>query len=316
MKRLLLIITLAPVQAGAFDLAWPVDCTNGETCFVQGYVDRDAGPGVTDFTCGPLTYNDHTGTDIALPSLAAMQQGVAVLAAADGTVRGVRDGMLDISVKDPAAPNIDGRECGNGVVIAHADGWETQYCHMKQGSIAVHEGQTITRGDALGKVGLSGGTEFPHMHLSVRHDGQEIDPFDPDGQLTCGHPPAPALWINTTPYAPGGIISSGFTTAVPEFDAIRAGLPATAITQDAPAVVLWAYLFGGRSGDVVIFDITGPEGRIMAERATLDRTQAQLFRAVGKKGEGWPPGTYTGTTTLVRDGKEIDRQETTITIAP
>jgi hypothetical protein len=314
MKRLLLIIALAPVQAGAFDLAWPVDCTNGDTCFVQGYVDRDARPGATDFTCGPLSYNDHKGTDIALTSLAAMQQGVAVLAAADGTVRGIRDGMRDISVKDPAAPNIDGRECGNGVVIAHDDGWETQYCHMKQGSITVQKGQTIKRGDTLGLVGLSGGTEFPHMHLSVRHDGKEIDPFDPDGQLTCGQTPAPALWTNATPYVPGGIIDSGFTTAVPEFAAIRAGLPAASLTTSSPAIVLWAYLFGGRAGDVVIFDIEGPDGRIMAERVTLERTQAQLFRAVGKKGTDWPKGTYSGTTTLVRDGAEIDRQETSITL--
>jgi Peptidase family M23 len=316
MKRLLLILTMAPVQAGAFDLALPVDCTLGETCFVQNYFDRDPGPAATDFTCGPLTYDGHDGTDIALNTDSAMNEGVAVMAAADGTVRGIRDEMPDIRISDPAAPPLDGRDCGNGVAIDHGDGWETQYCHMKQGSIAVQEGQTVRRGDLLGMVGLSGNTEFPHLHLSLRKDGTELDPFDPDNAFTCGEPPAPALWAAPLAYVPGGIISTGFTTAVPEFDAIRVGLPDTPLTTDAPAIVLWAHLFGGRAGDVVTFDISGPDGPVIAEPVTLERTQAQLMRAIGKKGQDWPAGTYTGVTTLVRDGTEIDRQETTINILP
>jgi hypothetical protein len=101
MIRLLLILTLAPVQAGAFDLSWPVDCTLGDTCFIQNYVDRDPGPDDTDFTCGPLTYDGHDGTDIALNSDAAMTAGVPVLAAAAGTVRGIRDSMPDIAFLTP-----------------------------------------------------------------------------------------------------------------------------------------------------------------------------------------------------------------------
>ena len=317
MIRLLLIIALAPAQAGAFDLAWPVECTLGETCFVQNYFDRNPSPIGTDFSCGTLTYDGHDGTDIALNSLAAMQQGVPVLAASDGTVRGMRDGMPDISISDPSAPPLDGQDCGNGVAIVHADGWETQYCHMKQGSIIVTEGQTVTRGTPLGMIGISGNAAFPHLHLSVRHDGVEMDPFDPSSsRFSCQKNPSPPIWTTDIPYLPGGIINAGFSTAIPEFDAIKAGLSATPITTDAPAIVLWAYLFGGRANDVIVFDMTGPDGRIMAERVTLDRTQAQLFRAVGKKGNDWPAGLYSGTTTLVRDGKEIDRQETTVTVAP
>ncbi|MGL4320924.1 MAG: M23 family metallopeptidase, partial [Paracoccaceae bacterium] len=281
MKRLLLILTMAPVQAGAFDLALPVDCTLGETCFIQNYFDRDAGPEATDFTCGPLTYDGHDGTDFALHTDAAMEEGVPVLAAADGTVRGIRDGMPDIRISDPAAPPLDGRDCGNGVAIDHGDGWETQYCHMKEGSISVQEGQTVKRGDPLGMIGLSGNTEFPHVHLEVRKDGAELDPFDPDNTLACGEPPAPALWTAPMAYVPGGIISTGFATDVPEYDAVKAGLPDAALTPDAPAIVLWAHLFGGRVGDVVTFSISGPDGSIIEEPVTLERTQAQLLRAVG-----------------------------------
>ena len=113
-----LVLTLAPAfPAGAFDFAQPIACTLGETCHVQNYVDRDPGPGTADVGCGNLTYDGHDGTDFALPNLAAMQAGVQVLAAAPGRVRGIRDGMPDIAISDPAAPPLNGRDCGNGVAI-------------------------------------------------------------------------------------------------------------------------------------------------------------------------------------------------------
>ena len=70
--------------AEPFSLDFPVDCTLGETCYIQQYVDHDPGPGARDFTCQGLSYDGHKGTDIALPTLAAMAQGVRVRAAAPG----------------------------------------------------------------------------------------------------------------------------------------------------------------------------------------------------------------------------------------
>lgn len=309
MKRLLLILTLAPVQAGAFDLAWPVDCTNGETCFVQNYFDHDASPDDMDFTCGPLTYDGHDGTDISVNSLAAMRDGFAVRAAADGMVRGIRDGMQDIRVNDPAAPYLDGRDCGNGVAIDHGDGWETQYCHMKQGSIRVQEGQMVKVGDQLGLVGLSGKTVFPHLHLTLRKDGLAQDPFDPlNTQSSCHTDPPQSLWASPVPYVAGGIINVGFATEVPPYELVKAGLPPPSIAPDAPTLVMWVYTFGGRAGDAIVFDITGPDGHLMAKRIVLKRTQAQQYRIIKKARSDvrWPPGTYSGTATLVRNGLTID----------
>lgn len=51
--KALTILLLAPASAGAFSLTFPVDCTLTETCFIQQYVDHDAGPQARDFTCGP-----------------------------------------------------------------------------------------------------------------------------------------------------------------------------------------------------------------------------------------------------------------------
>ena len=78
-----------------------------------------------------------------------------------------------------------GRDCGNGVVIDHDDGWQTQYCHLRRGSVGVTRGQAVARGDRLGVVGMSGRTQFPHLHLSVRRDGAVIDPFAPSDPPRC-----------------------------------------------------------------------------------------------------------------------------------
>src|SRR5262249_323708 len=143
-------------------------------------------------------YDKHNGIDIRLLDMAAQKRGVAVLAAAPGRVARLRDGVQDISIRTPGAPSVDGRECGNGVVIDHGGGWETQYCHLAQGSVRVKVGETVKAGTPLGLVGLSGDTEFPHLHITVRHAGQVVDPFAPVGTAagTCVGQGVPAggLW--------------------------------------------------------------------------------------------------------------------------
>ena len=312
----LAILTLALAHpAGAFELApislaWPAACILGDTCHIQQYPDHDPGPGATDFTCGPLSYDGHDGIDIALPSRAAMAAGVQVLAAAPGVVTGTRDGVQDF------VPKVAGRECGNGVVIQHADGWETQYCHMRQGSVLVHQGDKIETGTALGLIGQSGMADFPHVHLSVRHNGAKIDPFAPDPTAACSPNQGANLWTLPEPYEPGGFLAAGFSPAIPTFDAIRAGLPTEPLPETAPGLVLWAYAFGTRASDEMTFLITGPQGQILQETALLDRTQAQMFRAMGKKltAAAWAPGHYTGEITLQRGGQNIDQTTADVTI--
>jgi murein DD-endopeptidase MepM/ murein hydrolase activator NlpD len=305
----------APVAAGALDLSLPIDCTLGEDCYIQQYVDHDTTPAAQDYRCGTLSYDGHDGTDFGIPTLADMARGVPVLAAADGEVTGIRNDMPDAITGTPDAPDIAGRECGNGVLLRHPEGWETQYCHLRQGSVTVQPGDLVRAGDTLGLVGLSGMTEFPHLHLSVRQNGVAVDPFVPDGQTTCNTPPADTLWTTPPAYTPGGLLTLGFAADVPDYDAIKASAPIPPPDSTTP-LVLWGYFFGGQQGDIAEITITGPAGSVITHTALIDSKQGLFFRAAGRRAPdgGWPAGRYGGTIRLLRDGTPVDSATATLTL--
>ncbi|WP_420858597.1 M23 family metallopeptidase [Marivivens marinus] len=302
----LFLATALPAAAQSPLFGWPVDCDLDQTCYIQNLVDHDPGPGTADFRCGAQGYDGHKGTDIALPDLRAQAAGVSVLAAAPGTVRAVRDDMPDILQGQPGAPDTTGRECGNGVVIRHGGGWESQYCHMALGSITVQPGDRVAMGQPLGRIGLSGQSEFPHLHFELRRDGARVDPFDPDGEESCTLDPANTLWLTPENPAAGGLISVGFSTGVPDYSAVKAGTADRSLTTDAP-IVLWGYAFATRPGDILQIVIDGPDGRVHLHEETLERAQAQMFRASGRRAPagGWASGSYIGTVTHLRGAQVL-----------
>lgn len=310
---LAIVLPVAAQEAPA--LLFPVDCRLGETCFLQQFVDHDPGPGARAFDCGPQSYDGHTGTDIRAADLEAMAAGVAVIAAADGVVRGLRDGVPD----GGTATMQDGQGCGNGVALSHPGGWETQYCHLMEGSILVREGQEVSAGTPLGMIGYSGQTEFPHLEFILRHEGRVVDPFDAETTDSCDAPPA-ALWAERFENPGGGILSAGFAAAIPELADIAAGRADTgAIPARGEALVIWGFVHGGRAGDVVTLRIADAGGaEVHAQEVVLERTQAQLFRASGRRSPegGWPPGLYRGEVVLMRGGAQIDRAEAAVLVTP
>lgn len=94
----------------------------------------------------------HLGLDLAGP------KGSPVRAVQHGKVTLVHDGFL----------------MGGTVVLTHGAGISSAYFHLTD--IAVAVGDVVKPGQALGKVGLTGRTTGPHIHLGIWVPGGFVDP--------------------------------------------------------------------------------------------------------------------------------------------
>lgn len=295
----LLLLATSPAAAAAA-LGLPLDCEPGQTCWIVNYVDHDAGPDARDYRCGPLTYDGHGGTDFAIRDLAAMAAGVTVRAAADGTVVGARGDEADVSVRQREPGSVRGRECGNGVRIRHADGLVTQYCHLRRGSVSVRRGERVKAGQAIGQVGLSGDTEFPHLHLGVSRDGKVVDPFTGRSTGTGCGVSSSSEWrpevAERLRYARRQIYHLGLAGQIPTTDRVRAGdYGASLIGTDAPVLAAWVEAFGVATGDTVRLRLEGPKSDVVVDSSTVvERDQARVFQWAGRRsgGTSWLPGDY------------------------
>jgi murein DD-endopeptidase MepM/ murein hydrolase activator NlpD len=103
----------------------------------------------------PLTGEEveHRGVDLAAP------EGTDIRAALDGVVRstGVRGGY------------------GLAVEIQHGDGLTTLYAHASE--LLVRDGDRVTRGQPIARVGQTGRSTGPHLHLEVHRGGRPVDPL-------------------------------------------------------------------------------------------------------------------------------------------
>lgn len=92
-----------------------------------------------------------------------------VLAVADGTVVEVLDELPDQPVgtlPDPETITLDTVD-GNHVILDLGNGVFAFYAHLREGSIEVAEGDVVTAGQELGRLGNSGNTSAPHLHLHL-----------------------------------------------------------------------------------------------------------------------------------------------------
>jgi hypothetical protein len=306
-----LLAALLPAAALAQDppsLSVPVKCEMGKTCVVQNYVDRDPGPAARDYRCGHLTYDGHKGTDIRVIDADALREGVVVVAAGPGRVRAVRDSMPDVSVRALREGMVTGREAGNSVVVEHGAGWETQYAHMRRHSIAVRAGDTVRRGQTLGLVGMSGQTEFPHLHFEVRRGRETVDPFvGADGGARC-RAGTRALWTRAAlaalAYTATGVLGAGISGEPPVLgDWGIVGDGAARFGPGSHAAIFWVQIYGAQTGDREELRLVAPGGGVLAQRRARipgERAQSLAWAGARRGPARWPGGVYRGEYTLYR----------------
>lgn len=96
----------------------------------------------------------HNGIDMAAPN------GSPILAAYDGSV---------------VAADYNS-SMGNYIMIDHGDGLYTIYMHCS--ALYVSAGTKVTKGQNIAAVGSTGRSTGPHLHFSVRLNGNYVDPMN------------------------------------------------------------------------------------------------------------------------------------------
>lgn len=104
---------------------------------------------------GPRSSGFHKGMDIAVPN------GTPIYAADDGVVK---------------FSGWNSTGFGNLVIIDHGDGFLTYYAHCS--SLYVSAGQSVTKGQNICAVGLTGNTSGYHVHFEVRYNGTSVNPMN------------------------------------------------------------------------------------------------------------------------------------------
>jgi murein DD-endopeptidase MepM/ murein hydrolase activator NlpD len=107
----------------------------------------------------------HEGLDFSAP------HGTPIRSAAGGVVRTAQTH----------------RSYGNMVEIDHGGGLMTRYAHAK--TILVKEGEVVTRGQLIARVGSTGLSTGPHLHFEVRQDDKPLDPR----AFLAGQPMTPSI---------------------------------------------------------------------------------------------------------------------------
>ncbi len=93
--------------------------------------------------------------------------GDDVLAVADGTVVASRNDLPEQTPGSFPADLAIADADGNNLVLDIGDGFYVNYAHMQPGSVRFAPGDRVRRGDVIGKVGNSGNSVAPHLHVHV-----------------------------------------------------------------------------------------------------------------------------------------------------
>lgn len=170
---------------------WPIGSSDTETSNGKTFANGD--PETVTIT-SPFGYrihpiygtsNLHSGIDISGGSGMA---SVNIIAAKDGTVVFSSKGgtVCPSSFSDCSTC---GGGYGNYIIIQHTDGNYTLYGHLYENSLTVSEGDSVTQGQVIAKMGSSGCSTGAHLHFEVREGQNEFSAtVDPLGYVDPENP--------------------------------------------------------------------------------------------------------------------------------
>jgi murein DD-endopeptidase MepM/ murein hydrolase activator NlpD len=258
----------------------------------------------------------HNGIDIGFNSFRPMDNnGAKVYAAATGILVAYRD-SLDDRMNNPGlwekftpanklnvtqiipALKVFGIQnypdgSGNVVYLQHANGFITQYAHLKKGLSVLKKyklGDRIPVGVLLGIMGSSGASSNPHLHFGVYTGPQSLSPgavIPTSGRIStlkagqgwgyfvCPFYPEPApslenMWMGIYPtvYKPAqnGVIDVfDVAVAASNFNAATPPPNVVAIPRGTPIYVK-SYTNGALGNSVTLVQIAGESGNVFDSR--------------------------------------------------
>jgi hypothetical protein len=257
---LFLIALSFPLKASS-QLSMPIGGEQNKDWWIYSYRDDDTTTGsVRNFKCSNYCYDGWSGMIFAIKNMKLMDKGIPILAAANGIVHSFHNGDTD-RVKQ----SIGGGTHGNYVRIQHDPHLYTLYAFLRNGSIRVHKGDVVKKGDTLAMAGSSDNICFwPGLYFRVE-DTVNANFQDPMGDQ-CASPPYGAL-LSTVPIydTTFGLIDAGVTnTSAFTVDTIIERPPtATEISvTDDPFVCIWTQTKNEYTGDVNEHIWIKPDGSI------------------------------------------------------
>ena len=128
------------------------------------FVWPDSGPISQGFGCTPFEFEAY---DPHCPSR-HFHNGIDIAGPCGNNIVAADSGIAYLQPYDPYG-------FGNYIIMVHGNGWETLYGHMD--GFAVGNGQIVTRGQQIGWEGSSGNSTGCHLHFSVNHNNQWVNPL-------------------------------------------------------------------------------------------------------------------------------------------
>ena len=203
----------SPVARSSGSLVWPLHGT-----ITQGF--------------GPTTCTLEPAATVNGKSYAHYHDGLDIAAPQGTQVRSMEAGTVEYAGRYPDGAVV--------VRVRQTDGSVALYAHLQPG-VLVHTGDTVKAGEALGRVGMTGHTTGPHLHVELTVHGKNVDPLAAlrSGQVpgtsrtssSSGTTASSSSWTPASPLA--GADAELTQAALDRFDAVAAKIPYHAEIRDA-----------------------------------------------------------------------------------